>query len=286
MSDNKPAPKPRPAVELTKKPKAATNDTADTAPSRSIALALYAIYAQLGLAVLYAILSWPLSNQLHKSIIDSNNKAKAPKKLCGVPRVAGCLDVNKTVHTVQIETAVGTALVALAVILMVARIRRGIRSGRTIYIAASVLGALVGFAGSPVSLLAVASSGPGIPRVVSALAAASSVLAIVLLFRPDSQQLFNQKSRRPARDATGAPRPGLGSLLRPRPPVDGPPQLNGRQQLSGKPSPASDVRSAADIRAEGRLAKAKSRNDVEAVTRGAAMARNRAKASKSRRTDL
>jgi hypothetical protein len=311
---NKPAPKPAPSVELTKKRKAAINDAspkgADAAaattgatasegtPPRSIGIALYAIYAQLAFAVAYAILSWPLGNQLHKSIIDSNSKAKTPKKLCGVPRLAGCLDVNKTVHTVQIETAVGTVLVGFVVVLMIARIRRGTRSGRTFYIAASVLGALVGFAGSPISLLSVASSGPAIPRVVSTLAAVSSVVAIVMLFRSDSQRFFDLKSPRPARGApgsggaAGAARPGLGSLFRPRPLADSKPPanakagVNGKPQVNGRRSPVSPTSSAADSRSAGRLAKAKSRNDAEAVARGAAMARTRARSSKSRRTDI
>jgi hypothetical protein len=48
------------------------------------------------------------------------------------------------------------------------------------------------------------------------------------------------------------------------------------------------VRSTAASRAEGhveRVAKAKSRNDAEAVARGAELARNRAKSAKSRRTE-
>lgn len=325
MSDtNKPAPKPAPSVELTKKGKAAINaaspkgasGAAATAaattgaaastgtPPRSIGIALYAIYAQLAFAVAYAILSWPLGNQLRKSIIDSNNKAKPRKTLCEVQRVAGCLDVNKTVHTVQIETAVGTALVGFVLVLMVQRIRRGTRSGRTFYIAASVLGALVGFAGSPISLLSVASSGPAIPRVVSTLAAVSSVVAIVMLFRSDSQGFFDLKSPRPARGAAGAPgsagaagaagaaRPGLGALFRPRPladtklPASGKAGVGGKPGVNGKRPAAAPTGSAADPRAAGRLAKAKSRNDAEAVARGAAMARNRARASKSRRTDI
>jgi hypothetical protein len=177
------------------------------------------------------------------------------------------------------------------VVLMVQRIRRGTRSGRTFYIAASVLGALVGFAGSPISLLSVASSGPAIPRIVSTIAAASSVVAIVMLFRSDSQRFFDLKSPRPARGAAGgagAARPGLGSLLRPRPPApaNGKAGVNGKPQVNGKRSPAAPTGPASDARGEGRLAKAKSRNDAEAVARGAAMARNRAKASKSRRTDI
>jgi hypothetical protein len=110
-----------------------------------------------------------------------------------------------------------------------------------------------------------------------------------MLFRAESQRFFDLVSPRAARGAAGAAgaaRPGLGSLFRPRPPADRRPPANGKAPSSGKASPATPLRSSAESRAAGRLAKAKSRNDAEAVARGATMARNRAKASKSRRTDI
>jgi hypothetical protein len=271
---SKSAPEPKPSVELTKKTKPPVPDTVDNAgPPRSIVIAFYAICAQIGLSVLYAVLSWPLGTQLHKAIVDNNKKAKPPKTLCEVSRVKGCLDVSKTVHTLQIETSVITAVVALVVVLMLQRIRRGTRSGRSAYIVVSVVGGFVGFAGSPFSLLVVASGGPTALRVDSAAAAAASILAIVVLFRPDSKQFFDLMS--PRVGATGAaPRPGLGSLFRPRPPVE------------RKPQPTAGARPTTASPAERRLAKAKTRNDAEAVARGAALARGRAKASKSRRTDI
>jgi len=236
----------------------------------SISLAITAIGAQVGFAVLYAVLSWSLASQLHKAVIDSNNKAKNKKVLCGVNKISGCLDVDKTVHTVQLTTSIGTVLIAVVIAMLVQRIRRGVRWGRMAYIAACILGVPFGFAASPLSLLAVASAGPAVPRVVASLGAAASVVAIVMLFRPESQKFFDLRSPRPAA-AQG--RPGFGSLLRPRPPVE------------RKPPPTSGLRSSAVSRGQARAAKAKTRNDAEAIARGAALARNRAKASKSRRTD-
>jgi hypothetical protein len=109
---------------------------------------------------------------------------------------------------------------------------------------------------------------------VQAIAGFASVAVIVLLFRPDATQFFAARSPRPAA-AAGRPA-GLGGLFRPGPPRE------------RKPAPTTGVRSTAASRAEARLdkvAKAKSRNDAEAIARGAELARSRAKAAKSRRSE-
>lgn len=245
-------------------------------PPRTIEIAIAAVCVQVVFGLLYAVLEWPLGDQLRRSILNANGKKAKPSLLCGSHAVKGCLDVGKTVRTVQLETAIGTVLVALLIAFLARRVRRGIRSGRTGYVAVSVIGAVVGFASSPLSLLAVVSSGPVLPRAVSTLGAGSCVAAIVLMFMRESTKFLPKVARQ------GAPPRGLGGLFAPRP------------SAGRKPAPASGLRSSAASRAATRAMpkggaagqRAKVRSEQAAVARGAELARMRAKASKSRRTEL
>lgn len=266
-----------PTVDLTK-----SSGTPDTGSSASVPgpdaaatplpttmrIALAAVVAQLALAVLYAILSWPLANQLHDAVIKSNNKLKKPKVLCGATHPSGCLDVDKTVHAIQRSTLIITLVIGALIVLLAPRLRKGMRSSRTIYVAVTIISALLGFSASPLSIVALFSGGPGVPRVIAVLGAVASILAIAALFMRESQRYFDLRSPNPL-----GPRPGLGSLLRPRPPRPAPPRAAGTR--------------ATPNRGENRpAARSKSRNDADAIARGANLARNRAKASKSRRTDV
>jgi hypothetical protein len=250
---------------------------ATSEPPRSIITALYGIGVQLLFAAVAAVLAWPLADELRTEIIKANNKAtgKDHKVLCSVQQVKGCLNVDSTLHSLQIRTLLGTIFVTAVLIYAATRIYRGVRTGRTIYIAVSIVGGLfIGFGGSPLAIASAFASGPAAPRVVQAIAGFASVAVIVLLFRPDATQFFAARSPRPAA-AAGRPA-GLGGLFRPGPPRE------------RKPAPTTGVRSTAASRAEARLdkvAKAKSRNDAEAIARGAELARSRAKAAKSRRSE-
>jgi hypothetical protein len=273
-----PASESEPAVDLTKAGAASANGAGGAgspaggsdapAPPRSMQLALGAIIVQLVLAAVYAILSWPLANQLHDAVIKSNAKQKKPKVLCGATRPGGCLDVDKTVHAIQRSTLIITVVIGLLIIFLMPRLRKGVRSSRTFYVAVTIISAMLGFSASPLSLVAVFSGGPVAPRVIAVLGAIASVIAIVALFVRESQRYFAQRSPNPL-----GPRPGLGSLFRPRPQAPRPDRVPG---MRSNPN-----------RGENRpAARAKSRNDAEAIARGAALARSRAKANKSRRTDV
>lgn len=275
-----PEPESEAPVDLTKASgPSASNGTAGSATPdaddaavlglpRTIQFALGAIVLQLSLAVLYAVLSWPLAKELHKAVIKSNNQQSKPKVLCGTTRPSGCLDVDKTVHAIQRSTLIITLVIGALIILLLPRLRKGLRTGRTFYAALTVISGLLGFSASPLSVIALFSGGPAVPRVVAVLGALASIAAIAALFLKESQAFFNQHSPNPL-----GPRPGLGSLFRPRPPRQAPERV-------------PDMRSTPN-RGENRApARAKSRNDAEAIARGAALARSRAKASKSRRTDV
>jgi hypothetical protein len=242
-----------------------------------VLLALYAIAVQLVFAAAAAVITYPLADEIKRQIVKANNDAgKNKKALCDAAHpVKDCLNVTGTLHSVQLRTVIGTIFVTAILIYAATRIHRGIRTGRTIYIAVSVVGGLfIGFGGSPLQIASAFASGPGAPRIVQTIAGLASVLAIVLLFRPDATAFINTFSPRPAAAAGRQARPGgFGGLFRPPPPRD------------AKPAPARGVRSSAASRAEGRIAKAKSRNDAESIARGAELARQRAKSSKSRRPE-
>lgn len=238
-------------------------------------LALIGIGVQLGLALVYVVMFSVIGKTLQHEVITSNAKASAKnhKVLCTDQNIKGCLDVPKVVHSAQVSTAIGTTIVIIALAMLALRIRQGSRLSRNFYIGISILIGLLGFPGSPIGLVELASGGPAALRTVSAIAGAASITAIVLLLRPEAKSFFDAISPRPA---AAADRPSLGSLLGPRPPVSRTPA--GSKPATTKPANDSAPK---DVRSP----KSKSRNDADAIARGAELARNRAKAAKSRRTE-
>ncbi|MDQ2749198.1 MAG: hypothetical protein M3Y44_06695 [Actinomycetota bacterium] len=247
-------------------------------PPRTINVAVIAVCLQVAFAVGYVIVLLPLGDQLRRTVIKANADAKKPRLLCNTHPGKGCLDAAKTVRTFQTQAAIGTVLIAVIIVFVAMRMRKGIRSGRTMYVAVSVVGAFVGFVGSPLAITAALSSGPALPRIATTLAAASAMAALILVLLPESRRYFDAVSPRPN---AGQPR-ARGSLFGPRPAA-------GR-----KPPPGSGLRSSAASRAQARAAKpgvtpgsrSKTRANEAAVAHGAELARSRAKASKSRRTEL
>ena len=260
-----------PVIEMTKATDAA-QPAERPVPPRTINLAIAAVCAQVAFAALYAILMWPLGDALRRSVIDANAKLKKPKLLCDVQPGKGCLDSAKVTHSFQIQTTIGTVLIAAMIVLVAMRVRRGIRSGRTLYIAISVLSAFVGFVGSPLAISAAISAGPVLLRIATTLAAVSAVAALVLLFLPQSRSYFDQVSPRPQRGEARQ-----GGLFRPRPPAQRTPPATAR----------SSAASRAQAKDSNPGSRSKTRATEAAIAHGAELARSRAKAaSKSRRTEL
>lgn len=261
-----------------------TNSTVEAEPAgpvnppRAITLAIAAACTQVFFSVLYAVLTWPLSDQLRRTVINTNARTKKTP-LCDITPGKGCLDVAKSVHAYQIDTSIGTLLVSIGILLLVRRIRRTNRSARPMYAAISLIGAVVGFAGSPLSILAVVSAGPVLPRVISTLGAAAGLAAIVLLFLPTSASYFAP----PVQRRSGSSR-GFGGLFSPRPRKPMPP--TGLRRKAAAPTAAAPTAAGNPAKGGGRGVRAKERANDAAVARGAALARSRAKASKSRRTEL
>ncbi len=278
---------------MTKKP-AAGRSAAAKAPwpprPRSLDLALIAIGVQVFFSIARGALTWAYTSSLRQSLVDSNKAKKKPLDLCNVRNSKGCLDVNKQVHLSQILLLASAVLLSLLILLSVRTMLRGTRSGRAMYIAISLVGAFIGFAGSPLSILAVIGGGPVPLTVATGLAGVGSLVAIVVLFRPDAKVFFT-----PAGTAAGAaPRPGLSSLFGPKQPRGprpgagvprGVPARGGARATAGSAAGSAGRAEAAERpTVASARSRAKMRSDAEA--KGAALARSRAKASKSRRTDV
>jgi len=130
---------------------------------------------------------------------------------------------------------------------------------------------------------------PGTLQVLRSLIGVSSIALIVFLLLPDSMRYF--RACKAATRPEGAPaRPGLGALFGPRGAAGSRGGAFGGFGARSAARAKTDAASAAEAEAirpsdgpRGR-AKAKGRADADAVAKGAALARNRAKVSKSRRT--
>jgi hypothetical protein len=151
---------------------------------------------------------------------------------------------------------------------MMSILRRG-RSGRGINLALTlVAGLLAGYAGSPISVLLVISGGPAVLTGIAAVAALASIVAIVMLYRPDTKAFLNP-------DGVPARPGGLGALFGARPP---------RAPRPGLARAAGPAEATSPVPTEAPKSRAKVRSDNDAIAKGAELARSRAKASKSRRS--
>jgi len=174
-----------------------------------------------------------------------------------------------TLHTAYTPLAVVAALIAALLIL-------GLRTPRyasatrwfvivlMLYPTGSLFGAL-----SPYGF-------PGLAQAAGVLISVGAIGAIVANFLPPSAAYFaacREATTSPERRAAAAQRP---KLFGPRPALGSP------RQAPARPA----ARTAAPPAASSGKAKAKARNDADAVARGAELARSRARASKSRRTDV
>jgi len=171
-------------------------------------------------------------------------------------------DLDKALHAVRINGLWQGLVVAVALFLLAYSLRRPATASVTRW---ALLIVMV-LTGGPFTVIP-AKGLPVVPQVALVLAGLASIVAIVLLFVPQSRAYFKQVS----------------DLRRAAIPTGTRPRLFGGASGEPKPIPTSGLRSTAASRAQARSAKAKSRNDAEAIARGAELARNRAKASKSRR---
>lgn len=236
---------------------------------KTIQWATFAIIAQVVFTISHALAARGFTPQLTRLMIDGNKHAKNPEQ--NFDALKHLADYRKGLLFQGI--VLGLAFIFLAYTLRRARGANGARWGFLI------ISVLVAQTNGPLTLLPI-SGYPGALQVIRALMGLSSLAALVLIFLPPSLQYF--RACKAANRPEGAPvRPGLGAMFGAR--------GAGRGSLFG-PRPAAAPNASAATRAETSnparpKSKAKIRVEADAVAKGAELARTRAKASKSRRTE-
>lgn len=201
---------------------------------------------------------------LTKYLRYSNSQAKNPKK----PYTTA--DLLSDVHSVHSERLLQGILFAVVLCLIAMMLVRTRVAGPARW--GLVIIAIIG--GLPFEVLARPKYVPTVPQTCSTIEGVASIVAIVLVFLPKSSAYF-----RACREATLPPeRRG-----QPRPSLFGPRAPRGTTPAAGRP--ATTPKTTPSNPSAGKT-KAKVRTDADAVAKGAELARSRAKASKSRRTDV
>jgi hypothetical protein len=230
---------------------------------RTVTAATAAVGALIVLSLAEAVSMFGFTAQLSDLFAKNNAKASKPKNPYGPSQIAHDL------HQYRVSTLVQALVVALAMSFLVVAIRR-VRSASVARWALIVVMVLTSGLGGLIPINGL----PALANVLRALMGLASLAAIVLLLLPESSRYF--KACKAALNPAGAPpRPGLRDLFAPRPPA-------GAQQ----PSPAETPEETPASKPAAARSKAKTRVDEAAVAKGADLARNRAKASKSRRTEI
>jgi hypothetical protein len=245
---------------------------------RTVNLVIAAVGAQVFFLLLRSLGVLGFSDQLQRLLIKSNRDLKPSNKNRKPLNeyVFGSHDVLHDLHSLRVSYVWQGVILAVALLLLAFSLRRTSTASVTrwallivMVITASPLQVIPPH-GWPV-LIQVGFVGSGV----------MSILAIVLLFVPESRAYFHgindvRRAEYAAKSGAtpGAPRPSLRSMFAPRP-----------QQGVSLDKPGAKATSTS-ARAQQPGAKSKSRAEADAVARGAELARQRAKAaSKSRRTD-
>jgi hypothetical protein len=277
-SENKPA--GGAAVSMRKEPKGATARSPQVpriTPPRTIDLACAALGVTIGALVLRGLLLLGYTGTLQNYLISVNRKADKPKKHYGV----GSSALNADLHQLRQATLVNVAVVAVALLLLIFALRRTRSASGSRW----ALLIVVVFTQLPAYVIPISGGWPAVPQAFGVLAGIASIAALVLVFVKPSMQYFRtcRESYLPP-DRLNQPRPGLASLFGPRPPRTAPARGGATTRGFAATRPENTANPAAAKPAAGK-AKAKVRADAEAVSRGAELARSRAKASKSRRSE-
>ena len=187
---------------------------------------------------------------------------------------------TRYLHQLRSSTLFNVAIVGVALLLLIFAVRRTRSASGSRW---ALLIVLV-FTQLPAYVIPVSGGWPPAAQASGVIAGIAAIAAIVLIFVKPSTAYFREcreVSLPPER--RGQPRPGLAALFRPKPPRTA---AGGTTRQTGSRSYAtSRTANPAAGKPTASKAKAKVRADAEAVSRGADLARSRAKANKSRRTE-
>jgi hypothetical protein len=246
-----------------------TSAVIDAPPPSSVPLptTVKAAIAAVGAMILFSLAEaatlFGNTTKLTKLLVDSNANAKKPKLNYTATQIAHDL------HQFRIGTVVQTIAVAIAMVILALLLRK-VRSaslGRWALIVIMVI------TGGP--FLAIPATGwPAVPGTLRVLQGASSIAVIVLLLLPASSRYFRECKALAHPGAT--PRPSmLGGMFGPR--------SAATRGSTGSVSTTKTASTTANPSAN--KSKAKVRADEASVARGAELARTRAKAAKSRKSE-
>ena len=260
------------------------------------ALALSALAAVIAALSLYGQKSWLMSQQVKANnkaitqsgkdaITDATNKhlSSAQIEAAGAQARAktakGLSDVSHQVAQQQRGALIGALLVALVMAFLAYGVYRGRHWSRWGVSAFWLLASFTGTFVSLMYLLSVTADAPGLFKAFTFIAAASMVVAVVLVNMRVSTQYFALS--RPAPPAGAPQRRGL---FGPRPaPMS--PRGSAGQRAGGKGILTSSAASRGEAYVERQRAKKRATANADSIARGAELARSRAKASKSRRVE-
>ncbi|MGH8962311.1 MAG: hypothetical protein ACRDWT_14165 [Jatrophihabitantaceae bacterium] len=291
-ANGKPAAAPRKALGR-------PNGAADRTPTPSVPIpwtiqwATIAIGAQIVFTLVRGLSIRGYTSELTTWLINSNHKAKKP-----IPDAKYATQIPHDLSSLRNGMLIQGVVVCIAMAILGFSIRRarGASGARWALLVIIVL------TSGPLAIAPVAGF-PTVPKIAGVLMGVASIAVIILILLPASLRYF--RACKAATRPEGAPvRPGLasmltgrgaagggaagrpaavrpaagrgllGSLLAPRPPRASTPAAG--STVPAKPDSANPPRP---------KSKAKVRVEAEAVAKGAELARTRAKASKSRRTE-
>lgn len=236
----------------------------------AIALAVSAVSAVIASLDLYGLKDWLTQQQIksnNKAIAKAVSDAAKAHKDQVAAKAAEIKKLGSLSHAVsqqQSGALIGSLIAALAVSFLVFGVYRGRHWSRWGVIAfwflASFTGTLVGLG----AVLNVGSSAPPAFKIPAFIAGAAMVAAVVLVNMRTSTVYF--AAHRPVQPANAPVRRGLFAPRTPPP---------SRPTANAKPAAKSD--------AQRQRAKNRAASNADAIAHGAELARQRAKASKSRR---
>jgi hypothetical protein len=238
-------------------------------PPRMILLAVIALGVSGLSAIISALALYGQDAWLFREFTKSNAKQKKSKQL-------SVSELHDKVPQTQRTALIGAIIVLVAVVILGYAVYRGRYWSRWGVVGFWILGTFSGTVIGINSILTVASDIPGAYKIPTFIAGVTFAIAVVLVNLTESTQYFARN--RPVRPAGAPARRGLFGAPRPAPQAAGANARTAPANARTRPDP--DV--AAD---RSRAKKRASIANSESVAKGADLARSRAKASKSRRTD-
>ena len=295
-------------VSMSKQPAAATPAPAAANPRpRVVTMAVAAMVVSAAAALLAAVVLYGQSDWLKHQQVKANSSAaktavasaissaskaghdtasaaaSASSSVAKRYPVAGS-SLHNQVTQQQSGALIGSVILVLATAMLTFGVYRGRHWSRWGVVAFWFLASFTGTFAGVTNIFAIAGSLPGPFKVPLFLSAAALVVAVVLVNLKPSTTYFaaNRPANAPARRGLFAPRVPPGSGRTPAKPGTAKPG-------TAKGAVSKTIGSTAAARGEAYLQKQKAKKrataNAESIARGAELARNRAKASKSRRIE-